>query len=264
MIEQSKNVYKDKFLRRIVETDPELRQITLHDSRYYQRSPGVFYPSVTTILGYFPKGAFFETWLKDTGHNADIVMRRAGEEGTQVHEAIESFLKGEEIRWIESNGKVNYATHVWKMILGFVDFWTTYKPVLLLSEEFMYSDTHKYSGTLDLLVEINGEKWLLDIKTSNNIHESYYLQMSAYTKAYEEKYLQKVDRNGIIWLKSSKRGPDKTNKKMQGAGWEILEGKKTVDEYFQMFLHTYETYKIMHPETEIELLTLPNTVKLGQ
>jgi hypothetical protein len=264
MIEQSKNVYKDKFLRRIVETDPELRQITLHDSRYYQRSPGVFYPSVTTILSFFPKGAFFETWLKDVGHNSDIVMRRAGDEGTQVHEAIESFLKGEEIRWIESNGKVNYATHVWKMILGFVDFWTTYKPTLLLSEEFMYSDTYKYSGTLDLLVDIKGEKWLLDIKTSNNIHDSYYLQMSAYTKAYEERYLQKVDHNGIIWLKSTKRGPDKTGKKMQGAGWEILEGKKTVDEYFQMFLHTYETYKIMHPETEIELLTLPNTVKLGQ
>jgi hypothetical protein len=54
--------------------------------------------------------------------------------------------------------------------------------------------------------------------------------MSAYTKAYEERYLQKVDRNGIIWLKSSKRGPDKAGKKMQGAGWEIIEGKKTVDE----------------------------------
>jgi hypothetical protein len=127
----------------------------------------------------------------------------------------------------------------------------------------MFSDTHKYSGTLDLLVELNGQKWILDIKTSNNIHESYFLQMSAYTKAYEERYLQTVDRNGIIWLKSSKRGPDKSGKKMQGAGWEIMEGKKTLDEYFQMFLHTYETYKIMHPETEIELLTLPNTVKLG-
>jgi hypothetical protein len=251
MIEQSKNVYKDKFLKRIVETDPQLRQITLHDSRYYQRSPGVFYPSVTTILGYFPKGSFFETWLKDMGHNADIVMRRAGDEGTQVHEAVEKFLRGEEIRWIESDGRVNYHTHVWKMILSFVDFWTTYKPTLLLSEEFMYSDTHKYSGTLDLLVELNGQKWILDIKTSNNIHESYYLQMSAYTKAYEERYLQTVDRN------------DKTGKKMQGAGWEIMEGKKTLDEYFQMFLHTYETYKIMHPETDIELLTLPNTVKLG-
>jgi len=41
MIDQNKNIYKDKFLKRIVETDPELRQITLHDSRYYQRSPGV-------------------------------------------------------------------------------------------------------------------------------------------------------------------------------------------------------------------------------
>lgn len=263
MIEKDKNVYKDKFLKRIVETDPELRQITLKDSRFYQRSPGVFYPSVTTILGYFPKGYFFETWMKDVGHNADIVMRRAADEGTQVHKAIENILSGGEVRWIEADGRVNYHTHVWKMILGFVDFWTTYKPTLLLSEEFMYSDTHKYCGTLDLLVEINGEKWLIDIKTSNNIHDSYYLQVAAYSKAYEERYMQKINRNGILWLKSAKRGPDKNGKKMQGAGWEIMEGKKSVDEYFEMFLHTFKTYKIMHPEEEIELLTLPNTIKLS-
>lgn len=264
MIEQHKNIYKDKFLKRIVETDPELKQITLKDARYYQRSPGVFYPSVTTILHYFPKGHFFEQWMKDMGHNADIIMRRAGDEGTQVHKAIEAFLEGKEIRWIEPDGRVNYHTHVWRMILGFVDFWTTYKPKLLMSEEFMVSDTHKYCGTLDLLVEMNGEKWLLDIKTSNSVYESYHLQMAAYTKAYEEVKGESIQRNGIIWLKSSKRGPDKSNKKMQGQGWEVIEGKKTVDEYFQMFLHTYETYKIMHPETEIELLTLPNTVKLPE
>lgn len=262
MIEKDSNVYRDKSLRHVVETDPELRQITLKDSRFYQRSPGVFYPSVTTILSYFPKGYFFETWVKDVGHNADIVMRRAADEGTQVHKAIETILSGGELRWIEPDGRVNYHTHVWRMILGFVDFWTTYKPTLLLSEEFMYSDTHKYCGTLDLLVEIEGEKWLLDIKTSNNVHESYHLQMAAYTKAYEERYLQKIDRNGIIWLKSAKRGPDKTKKKMQGAGWEVVEGKKTVDEYFEMFLHTLKTYRIMHPEEEIELTTLPNTIKL--
>lgn len=262
MIEQNSNIYKDKFLKRVVETDPELRQITLHDSRYYQRSPGVFYPSVTTVLGYFPKDKFFETWVKDVGHNADLIMRRAGEEGTQVHNAIEDYLAGKEIKWIESTGQVNYKTHVWKMILSFVDFWTTYKPKLILSEEFVYSDTHKYSGTLDLMVEIDGQIWLLDIKTSNAIHESYYLQMAAYTKAHEEIKGEKVDRNGIIWLKSAKRGPDKSGKKMQGKGWEISEGNKTLDQYFDMFLHTYATYRIMHPEEEIELLTLPNVVKL--
>ncbi len=52
-------------------------------------------------------------------------------------------------------------------------------------------------------------------------------------------------------------------KKIDVDGDGEIEGKKTVDEYFDMFLHTYETYKIMHPEAEIELLTLPNTVKLG-
>jgi hypothetical protein len=262
MIQKSNNIFRDKRLKMIVETDPNLRQITLPDARYYQRSPGIFYPSVTTILGYFPKGAFFETWLKDSGHNADFIMRRAGDEGTQVHNAIEDILKGNEVRWIESDGRVNYNTHVWKMILSFYEFWNTYKPTLLLSEEFMFSDEHKYSGTLDMLVELDGKKWLIDIKTSTSIHTSHFLQMSAYVKAYEEKYLQKVDHTGILWLKSSKKGPDKTKKRIQGSGWELKEGDKSIEEYFQMFLHTYETYKMMHPDQEIEMLTLPNSIKL--
>jgi hypothetical protein len=262
MINKANNIFRDKRLKMIVETDPELRQITLPDARYYQRSPGIFYPSVTTILGYFPKGAFFETWLKDSGHNADYIMRRAGDEGTQVHNAAEKILRGEEVRWIEPDGHVNFNTHVWKMILSFYDFWSTYKPNLILSEEFMFSDTHKYSGTLDLLVELNGKKWIIDIKTSTAIHTSHFLQMSAYVKAYEERYLQKVDNVGILWLKSSKKGPDKSGKRIQGAGWELKEGDKTIEEYFEMFLHTYETYKMMHPEQEIEMLTLPNSIKL--
>lgn len=263
MIQKSDNIFKSKKLKMLVETDPDLRQITLPDSRYYQRSPGVFYPSVTTILGYFPKGAFFETWLKDSGHNADFIMRRAGDEGNQVHSAVERILKGDEIKWIDSDGHVNYNTHVWKMILSFYDFWSTYKPTLLMSEQFMFSDEYKYSGTLDLLVELQGKKWLIDVKTSTAIHTSHYLQMSAYVKAYEEVYKQKIDNTGILWLKSSKRGPDKTKKRIQGDGWELKEGDKSIDEYFQMFMHTYETYKMMHPEQEIEFITLPNVISLG-
>ena len=86
--------------------------------------------------------------------------------------------------------------------------------------------------------------------------------MAAYTKAYEETFGGKVDRTGVLWLKSSKRGPDKTKKRIQGEGWELKEGEKSIDEYFNMFLHTYETYKMMNPEQEIEMLTLPNSIKL--
>jgi len=86
--------------------------------------------------------------------------------------------------------------------------------------------------------------------------------MAAYSNAYTERFSEKVNRTAVLWLKSSKRGPDKSGKRIQGSGWELKEGDKTQEEYFDMFLHTYKTYKIMHPEEDIELTTLPNTIKL--
>ena len=97
MIEKNQNLDSTKMVRRIVQPDPTARQITLQDSRFYQRDPETYYPSVTTVLSYFPKGRFFEVWLKEVGMNADIIMRKAGDEGTQVHNAIERYLEGKQV-----------------------------------------------------------------------------------------------------------------------------------------------------------------------
>jgi len=118
--------------------------------------------------------------LKEVGSNADIIMRRAGEEGTQVHTAIEAYLKGEEVNWLNEWGSTKYSLKVWQMILKFVDFWETYKPTLIESEVHIFSDELEIAGTLDLVVEIEGELWLLDIKTSNYLHDSYDLQLACY------------------------------------------------------------------------------------
>lgn len=263
MIESNTNIYKDGKLNKVVEVDQEFSQITLHDSRYYQREPGVFYPSVTTVLGYFPKNKFFESWLKDVGHNADIIMRRAGDEGTQVHNALEDYLKGTELRWIERNGHVNYKTDVWKMILKTVDFWETYKPELVASESLLFSDEIKYAGTTDLIVRIDGKLWLIDLKTSNSLHTSYFLQLAAYKQAWFEMTGDVIDEVGILWVKSSKRGPDKKGVKMQGKGWEIVQGERTHEEYLDMFKFTHSIFRLDNKDDEIELVTLPNTVKLS-
>ena len=103
MIEKNENV-NSKRVKRLIHPDSTARQITLQDSRFYQRKEGIFYPSVTTVLSYYPKDKFFETWLKEVGSNADVIMRRAGEEGTQVHTAIEAYLKGEEVNWLNEWG----------------------------------------------------------------------------------------------------------------------------------------------------------------
>ena len=55
-----------KAYNRILEVSDDAKQITLPDSRYYRRN-GEYYPSITYVLGYYPKGKFFEDWLKKEG-----------------------------------------------------------------------------------------------------------------------------------------------------------------------------------------------------
>ena len=260
MIKQGMNILKQNEKNRL-DFNPELKQINFLDRRVYKRGEGVYYPSVTTILQYMPKNKFFESWLKDVGHSADLIMRRAGKEGTQVHEAAEALVKGEEISWMDDYGNAKYSQIVWEMILKFYDFWTTYKPELISTEEFVWSDEHKYAGTADLVVKMNDEVWLLDIKTSNSIHKSYDLQLASYAKALGESKGINIERTGIIWLKAHSRGPSKQKKAIQGKGWKILQ-IDDIDKNFELFKMIYELYKLENPVTEPIYNSYPTTLKL--
>ena len=251
----------DQNAKKRLDFNPELKQINFLDRRVYKRSEGVYYPSVTTILQYMPKNKFFESWLKDVGHNADFIMRRAGKEGTQVHEAAEALVKGDEVSWMDDYGNAKYSQIVWEMILKFHNFWSTHKPELISTEDFVWSDKHKYAGTADLVVKMYDQTWLLDIKTSNSIHKSYDLQLASYAKALEESKGIKIDRTGIIWLKAQSRGPSKQKKVIQGKGWKVLQIDE-IDKNFELFKMIYELYKLENPVTEPIYNSYPTTIKL--
>jgi hypothetical protein len=127
----------------------------------------------------------------------------------------------------------------------------------------LFSETHKIAGTCDLVVEINGQKWLLDIKTSNSLHTSYDLQTSVYSKCYEERTGETIDRTGIIWLKSSKRGPDNSGKRIQGKGWELYESSRTIEENFKLFNCVYELFKLETPYDKPAYNFYPTVVKIN-
>ena len=241
--------------------NPQLKQINFLDRRVYKRGEGVYYPSVTTILQYMPKNKFFESWLKDVGHNADLIMRRAGKQGTQVHEACEQLVLGKEVTWMDDYGNAKYSQIVWEMILKFADFWRTHKPELISAEDFVWSDEHKYAGTADLVVKMHGQIWLLDIKTSNSIHKSYDLQLSAYAKGLEEAKGIKIERTGIIWLKAHSRGPSKQKNVIQGKGWKVLQIDE-IEENFELFKMIYKLYSLENPNTEPIYNSYPTTLKL--
>jgi ATP-dependent exoDNAse (exonuclease V) beta subunit len=233
-----------KSYNRILEISDDAQQITLPDSRYYRRN-GNYYPSVTYVLSYYPKGKFFENWLKQVGFSADYIVKKAAEEGTQVHELCESYLNGEELKFLDDRGRPQYNPDVWQMFLRFVEFWEEFKPTLIETEVHIFSDDLKVAGTCDLIVEINGELWLLDLKTSNQLQTVYELQTAVYGQCYEECFGKKIDRFGILWLKSSKRKSAKG--KMQGKGWEVVESSRTFEENIDIFKTVKRLFDLENP-----------------
>jgi hypothetical protein len=230
--------------KRILEISEDAKQITLPDSRYYRRN-GEYYPSITHVLGSYPKGKHFEEWLKNMGRSADYIVRKAAEDGTKVHEMAESYLNGEEVSFLNQYGTPQYDPDIWLMFLRFVEFWETYNPKLIETEVHLFSDELKVAGTCDLVCEIDGKIWLLDLKTSNYIQTTYEIQTAVYGQCYEECYGKKIDNYGILWLKSSKR---KLNvEKMSGKGWEVVLPTRTFEENIDIFKTVRRLFDLENP-----------------
>jgi len=260
MIEKNVNIIKDPKIKRIVEYAEGDKQVNVLDSRFYRRE-GNYYPSVTSVLNYFPKNQFFHSWLKDVGHNSDIIASKAAGEGTQVHNAVDDFLNGKEITWIDEFGNAKYNLDVWRMILKFADFWNTHKPELIATEYHLFSDEHKYAGTADLVVRMFDNIWLLDLKTSNSLHTSYNLQLATYAQAWNETHDEKVTHTGILWVKANTRSEGKVGK-IQGKGWE-LKIVNDIEKNFKMFKNIYEIYTLENPDFKPVTETLPTSVKIA-
>ena len=246
-----------KHYGRILEISDDHKQITLPDGRYYQRN-GEYYPSVTYVLSHYPKGKFFEDWLKKVGYASEYIVKKASEEGTQVHEMIEAYLNGEELKFLE-HGIPMYDPNVWQMFLRFVDWWEEYKPTLVEAEVHLFSDELKIAGTCDLVCEIDNELWIIDFKTSNYLQTTYDLQTAIYAQCFEECYGKKINRAGVLWLKSSKRGPKKG--KMQGKGWEMYESSRTQEENLDIYRAVRKLFDLENPSHKPAFTKFRTTAK---
>jgi hypothetical protein len=249
---------KNKKYKRILEISDDYQQITLPDSRYYVRN-GKYYPSVTYVLQFYPKGSHFEDWLKKVGYSSEYIVKKSNEDGTAVHELIEDYLNGKTLYFLNEHKNPQFSPEVWQMFLRFVEFWETYNPTLIETETHLFSDEIKIAGTCDLVCEIDGELWIIDFKTSNNLHTAYELQTAIYAKCYEECFGKKINRVGILWLKSSKRKFSK--EKMTGRGWELVESNRSIEENIEIFKSVKNIFDIENPTHKPNFTNFKTIVK---
>jgi len=235
------------------------KQLTFLDSRFYKTEDGGFVPSVTTILEAYPKGAAYYNWLKENGKDADEIRDEAGRRGSVVHKLTELYDAGEEVRLVNDNGSIDYKLNEWAMFERYVEFRSRFQIVTDSIELNIINTQLGFAGTIDRVISMNGESILLDIKTSNAIYPSYWLQLAAYRTLLFNMGVQ-VDKVGILWLNAKTRTEGKKGD-IQGIGWQMITKEHTANDY-KLFKATHELWKAENETSKPKQLTYQISHKL--
>jgi hypothetical protein len=184
-------------------TVPKIQTIKRSGSRFYVNpETDEKVPGVTSILSGLPK-PFLQYWgqklvaefavdnfaaysalvLNGQRQAAIDVLKNAprrytserAEIGSEAHDLFERIGRGEDI------GKVHPDFQ------GYVDrfneFLDDFQPNFLMQEETVWSNTHRYAGSFDAILEIGGETVICDWKTTKSVYPEVGLQLAAYRHA---------------------------------------------------------------------------------
>jgi hypothetical protein len=237
----------------------EKDRIEFLDARFYQHANGNFYPSVTTILDAYPKSAAFFEWLKKMGEDSDEIRDEAGRKGSAVHQLCEDYDAGLPCSILNEFAEPQYKQIEWAMFERYVEFRTRFPYKLLANEVHYISPVFGFAGTLDRVFEKDGKRILVDIKTSNALHNHYWLQQAAYKELWDEvNPTIKIDEIKILWLNAKTRTEGKGDAR-QGVGWQLKDQEQPTAHYWKLFQNVFSTWQeenaTMKPRNNSYLLT---------
>lgn len=225
-------------------------QITTPDERWYTAIPTKtltqlkslsqehFYPSVTWIGSYYPKGIRYMKWLADKGWDkAEEVKNEAAEKGSRVHHACTDLMNRQEVnmdaKYPNSEGELAELTaEEYGIIMTFHAFLQEEHPKIIATNYTVLNHKDKYGGTVDVKCRIKSDSYqfvhVVDIKTSSEIWPSHEIQVSAYKATDPES--QKTDILQVGYRRNKN-------------GWKLTE----IPDQYDVFL---STKRIWQKETE--------------
>lgn len=105
------------------------------------------------------------------------VLHDLAELGTNMHDYIEASLTGDTFPPEINSQEMAEMVDAW-------DAWTFVHDIEVVATEVtLWHETLGYAGTFDLLVWIDGELWLIDVKTSRRVGPSHKMQLAALREA---------------------------------------------------------------------------------
>ena len=191
---------------------------------------------VTTYCGIVDKTKFLIPWAVDTTvefvrQHIDMIQDKSGNEllelarhesdkqrdlaaeiGSAIHKWIEQYIQKEKPEMPDD-------PKVLEGVVSFLKWQETEKIIFDWSEKVVYSKKHGYVGTADIGIRKGESKYLVDIKTGNNLYEEVKMQTAAYLMALEEETKQDYAGRYVIRISKEteadymKRMEDKNSRK---------------------------------------------------
>lgn len=122
--------------------------------------------------------------------------------GSLVHDLVEKHILGDPVNPADYPPEVAGRVEAWQR------FVERHQPEFVMAEATVFNLTHGYAGTLDIIMDVGGQRWLVDTKTgAPNVYESHRLQLAAYAHAEhvyvgagETTPMPGVDASAILFL----------------------------------------------------------------
>jgi hypothetical protein len=145
-------------------------------------------PGTTTIIGRFKDSGALMYWAWQQGKEGKDfreTAEAAASAGTLAHLMVEDYLKDtitptDPLISDDIRAKADSAFNAFLA-------WERQSNLKVISLEQPYvSHQHRYGGTPDGIVEVDGQLAILDIKTSSDVYRDHLIQVAAYRGLYEE------------------------------------------------------------------------------
>lgn len=131
----------------------------------------------------------------------------AGSSGTDVHKAIEDFIKDGSV--YKGDDKI-----VADSFNNFLSWVHNNSVVFLESEKNIYSKDLLLGGIIDGVVLMDGKKWIYDTKTGSGIYSEAFIQCAAYDLMIDDKI------DGYVILNLRKDGGWEEKRTLDIEGWK--------------------------------------------
>ena len=149
--------------------------------------------------------------LRGMGRNAMVAALKetpwaardeAAVRGTDVHALAEELVHGRE---------VDVPEHLLGYVEGYARWLDLWQPTPVLVEKMVANRKHWYAGRFDLIADISGTRWMLDVKTAKGVYGDNALQVDAYRNADfwqddagdEQPMPDGIERLGVIHVQPS-------------------------------------------------------------